>query len=85
MNKPYSYPKAINPSVTHDAVARSVSVISITLFDFPPLAYLFTKLKLKLMFSYLFNVTPQLFLKFKTKFTFIGYFLKSVLAFFGGV
>ena len=59
MNKPYSHPEAINPSVTHEAVARSASVISTMLFDFFFLfcfsAYLFTKLKLKLMFSYLFN------------------------------
>lgn len=30
MNKPYSHPEAINPSVNHEAVACSVSVISIT-------------------------------------------------------
>lgn len=29
MNKPYSHPEAINPSVNHEAVACSVSVISI--------------------------------------------------------
>lgn len=54
MNKPYSHPEAINPAVTHEAVVGSVSVISITWFFFFS-AYLFTKRKLKLMFSYLFN------------------------------
>lgn len=50
MNKPYSHPEAINPSVTHEAVAPSLYLI----FCFFSV-YLFTKLKLKLMFSYLFN------------------------------
>lgn len=50
MNKPYSHPEAINPAVTHDAVVH----ISITLLDYF-FAYLFTKLKLEFMFSYLFD------------------------------